>query len=217
MSFLSLLTHYSAMFYAYGAFEDWRLDTAMALTSCVVWTTVHAAQVTFGRVPLPGRLLPLSLLFLFASVLSTSIYGMQIIAGEGGTGLLSSLPLSDIMAAISVPNAIAAIYLAHHARSSRAREQQLRLPLPVSTFVRIPATRIRPELCYASETCVICLDGPPSRALLPCRHLCMCDTCGSMQQLCPVCRRQVEEVAVAEEVKGEGQNPRRDSNPEPAA
>lgn len=38
------------------------------------------------------------------------------------------------------------------------------------------------------EECVICLSDPKDTALLPCRHLCVCSSCFSRLELCPVCR-----------------------------
>lgn len=36
--------------------------------------------------------------------------------------------------------------------------------------------------------CVICLEGSPSRVFLPCRHVCVCRSCFSRLQACPLCR-----------------------------
>uniref|UniRef100_A0A7S0F4Y5 RING-type domain-containing protein n=1 Tax=Hanusia phi TaxID=3032 RepID=A0A7S0F4Y5_9CRYP len=38
------------------------------------------------------------------------------------------------------------------------------------------------------EDCVICLSEPKDTTLLPCRHLCVCHSCFSRLELCPVCR-----------------------------
>mmetsp|Transcript_47795 Transcript_47795/g.149810 ORF Transcript_47795/g.149810 Transcript_47795/m.149810 type:complete len:444 (-) Transcript_47795:862-2193(-) len=58
------------------------------------------------------------------------------------------------------------------------------------------------------EDCVICLSEPKDTTLLPCRHLCVCHSCFSRLELCPVCRspftaylRQVKEG----EGEGEGE------------
>ena len=52
----------------------------------------------------------------------------------------------------------------------------------------------------AEETqCVVCMDAPKDRIVLPCMHLCACGPC--VQRLlgldasCPVCRGPVERMA----------------------
>lgn len=50
---------------------------------------------------------------------------------------------------------------------------------------------------YSSENdslpyCVICQDEPITKALLPCRHACVCGTCFSKIDLCPLCRSSIQ-------------------------
>lgn len=41
----------------------------------------------------------------------------------------------------------------------------------------------------AQAHCVICMDRQPSVVIIPCGHLCVCQSCsGRLQQQCPVCR-----------------------------
>jgi len=50
-----------------------------------------------------------------------------------------------------------------------------------------PARRDNSEAAQAH--CVICMDRQPSVVIIPCGHLCVCQSCsGRLQQLCPVCR-----------------------------
>ncbi|XP_012553561.1 E3 ubiquitin ligase RNF157 isoform X1 [Hydra vulgaris] len=42
------------------------------------------------------------------------------------------------------------------------------------------------------EACVICHSNPVTRALVPCRHSCVCKTCFYKIQVCPVCRITIE-------------------------
>ena len=44
-----------------------------------------------------------------------------------------------------------------------------------------------------AEDCVVCLTDPKSVVLLPCRHLCVCETCLVFLDKCPVCRAAFEE------------------------
>jgi hypothetical protein len=43
------------------------------------------------------------------------------------------------------------------------------------------------------KTCVICMDGPKTTLLLPCRHLCLCSACALRPEIkeCPVCRTKI--------------------------
>lgn len=41
--------------------------------------------------------------------------------------------------------------------------------------------------------CVVCQNAAVSRVLLPCRHACVCDSCVSHFQYCPICRAFIQE------------------------
>lgn len=43
------------------------------------------------------------------------------------------------------------------------------------------------------KDCVVCQNAPLNRVLLPCRHACVCDSCVSRLQHCPMCRAFVME------------------------
>lgn len=43
----------------------------------------------------------------------------------------------------------------------------------------------------ASRTCLVCMSGPITRVLLPCRHACMCQSCLQKLVYCPVCRSAI--------------------------
>jgi hypothetical protein len=57
------------------------------------------------------------------------------------------------------------------------------------------------HIAYASEKekekedmrlCVLCKDREALVVLLPCRHLCLCDTCSTQLAVCPLCREEIE-------------------------
>lgn len=53
------------------------------------------------------------------------------------------------------------------------------------------------------EHCVICLSEPRNTAILPCRHLCVCDGCGELlgsgaASTCPICRGTITGVKAFE-------------------
>lgn len=43
-----------------------------------------------------------------------------------------------------------------------------------------------------TQLCVVCQTSPLSRALLPCRHTCICATCFTKLAQCPMCRSQIK-------------------------
>ena len=48
--------------------------------------------------------------------------------------------------------------------------------------------------CYLSESCIICLSDPPSKACMPCRHACACSKCPFPRDKCPICRATIEAI-----------------------
>ncbi|KAJ1425161.1 hypothetical protein B484DRAFT_315253, partial [Ochromonadaceae sp. CCMP2298] len=46
------------------------------------------------------------------------------------------------------------------------------------------------------EDCVVCLTERREVLLLPCRHLCVCDSCLVYIDKCPVCRSTFEEYVL---------------------
>ncbi|KAG9132125.1 hypothetical protein Leryth_026466, partial [Lithospermum erythrorhizon] len=50
----------------------------------------------------------------------------------------------------------------------------------------------------SNDCCVICMTEPKDTALLPCRHMCMCNECAKALRLesdkCPICRQPIEEL-----------------------
>lgn len=44
-----------------------------------------------------------------------------------------------------------------------------------------------------SRDCVVCQNAAVNKVLLPCRHACVCDSCVSHFQHCPICRAFVIE------------------------
>lgn len=43
------------------------------------------------------------------------------------------------------------------------------------------------------QVCIVCHSNPVTRAILPCRHACVCKTCfHKLNEQCPVCRKRIE-------------------------
>lgn len=72
-------------------------------------------------------------------------------------------------------------------------EKQLKISLEAVELRK--ASIIREELGKQKEErlCVICQEKEKSVVLLPCRHMCLCDSCSIHEQLnqCPLCRRPI--------------------------
>lgn len=47
-----------------------------------------------------------------------------------------------------------------------------------------------------NDLCVICHSWPVTRALLPCRHACICGSCFKRTKLCPLCRNVINSFLV---------------------
>ena len=47
----------------------------------------------------------------------------------------------------------------------------------------------------AQQLCIICCELPKAVVLMPCRHMCLCETCGHMEKItvCPMCRKQISQ------------------------
>lgn len=53
-------------------------------------------------------------------------------------------------------------------------------------------TQSQPEVDFANSACVICQSMPVTRALLPCRHACICGGCFPRLNACPLCREVIQ-------------------------
>jgi hypothetical protein len=60
----------------------------------------------------------------------------------------------------------------------------------------------QPDAEESQETmCVVCMDAAKDRAVRPCMHVCVCETCAQLLMLertprCPVCREPIQHVRV---------------------
>jgi hypothetical protein len=82
--------------------------------------------------------------------------------------------------------------LALRMQSDALRMQQMQAQLGVV----VPAA---PAENQEDNQCVVCMDAPKSRILLPCLHQCVCEACAQrMLELdtpsCPVCRAHIERI-----------------------
>jgi hypothetical protein len=82
----------------------------------------------------------------------------------------------------------AAAALALTVRSDALRLQEMHAQLGV------PPAAPNPD---AEETqCVVCMDAPKNRVVLPCMHMCVCEACAQLlRDRCPVCRGPIERIA----------------------
>ena len=53
-----------------------------------------------------------------------------------------------------------------------------------------------PQLDEEETMCVVCMDAPKNRVVLPCMHMCVCEACAQLlRDRCPVCRGPIERIA----------------------
>jgi hypothetical protein len=64
---------------------------------------------------------------------------------------------------------------------------------------RLGAPPVAPAPAAEETQCVVCMDAPKDRIVLPCMHLCACGPCAQrlleLDASCPVCRGPVERMA----------------------
>eukprot|EP00112_Aurelia_sp_Birch-Aquarium-sp1_P013747 Seg2932.3 transcript_id=Seg2932.3/GoldUCD/mRNA.D3Y31 product="Cell growth regulator with RING finger domain protein 1" protein_id=Seg2932.3/GoldUCD/D3Y31 len=63
----------------------------------------------------------------------------------------------------------------------------------------VPDLEANTEAATANQTqdlCIICHSFPVTRALLPCRHTCICGVCFRRTKLCPICRDSITSYIV---------------------
>jgi len=73
------------------------------------------------------------------------------------------------------------------------RKQSLRqsiMELPPS--MRQQFKNVNEKQTISHSECVVCQDTAAVRAVVPCGHLCLCDTCANSVDTCPLCRGQRE-------------------------
>jgi len=76
-----------------------------------------------------------------------------------------------------------------------ALERQMRsITSGSSSVAESPNNSATNALLTGGNECVICLDGPKTIVLFPCKHLCLCSKCsvGNALKTCPICMKEVE-------------------------
>jgi hypothetical protein len=83
---------------------------------------------------------------------------------------------------------VAALTLVMQSAAMRLQEAQQRL-----------GNSVVPPVAPEETQCVVCMDAPKDRIVLPCMHLCACGPCAQrlleLDASCPVCRGPVERMA----------------------
>ena len=77
--------------------------------------------------------------------------------------------------------------LARSVQSDALRLQQMQARLGSSVV---------PPAAPEETMCVVCMDAPKNRVVLPCMHMCVCEACAQLlRDRCPVCRGPIERIA----------------------
>ena len=54
-----------------------------------------------------------------------------------------------------------------------------------------------PKIQDQTKECVVCMEEDKNTVLLPCRHLCVCQTCfPNIENVCPMCREVVKDTLI---------------------
>ena len=81
----------------------------------------------------------------------------------------------------------------------RAQSDALRMQQMQARLGRSVVPPAAPNLGAEETQCVVCMDAPKDRIVLPCMHLCACGPCAQrlleLDASCPVCRGPVERMA----------------------
>ncbi|CRL04789.1 CLUMA_CG017845, isoform A [Clunio marinus] len=56
------------------------------------------------------------------------------------------------------------------------------------------------KLSVTEDSCTLCFDATASIKLLPCRHTGFCSNCSSQLQICPICRSDIVNVEIVQEI-----------------
>jgi hypothetical protein len=90
---------------------------------------------------------------------------------------------------LRVEEEMAAIKLRVQSDTLRLRQMQAQ----VGGSVEPPAA---PDPDTEETQCVVCMDAPKTRVVLPCMHMCVCEACAQLlRDRCPVCRGPIERIA----------------------
>lgn len=92
--------------------------------------------------------------------------------------------------ACQLPNSIIAQYLKQaNGQVSRLKQLYLASEDPENVNMEKDLNLLGRE--KSPQLCVVCLNLPLSRALLPCRHTCVCGSCFNRLKCCPLCRSPI--------------------------
>ena len=86
---------------------------------------------------------------------------------------------------LQVEEELAALTLRAHADALRIQQMQAQL-----------GSSVVPPAAPEETMCVVCMDAPKNRVVLPCMHMCVCEACAQLlRDRCPVCRGPIERIA----------------------
>jgi hypothetical protein len=93
---------------------------------------------------------------------------------------------------------MAALALSVQSDARRVQSDRLRLQ-QMQARLGVPPAAPAPHPTAEETMCVVCMDAAKDRAVRPCMHVCVCETCAQLLMLertprCPVCREPIQHI-----------------------
>ncbi len=111
----------------------------------------------------------------------------------------SRLRAAEAAERLRVEEQMAALALRMQGDALRMQNDALMLQQMQAQLGGSVATPAAPNPDAEETQCVVCMDAPKDRIVLPCMHLCACGPCAQrlleLDASCPVCRGPVERMA----------------------
>ena len=108
---------------------------------------------------------------------------------EAAAAVKAAAKAAEAAERLQMEEEVAALTLSVQSETLRLQQMQAQLGSSV-----VPPAAPNPGV---EETmCVVCMDAPKNRVVLPCERMCVCEACAQLlRDRCPVCRGPIERIA----------------------
>jgi hypothetical protein len=171
------------------------LDRAMALLAETRGSVEALEEAMQAAAKFDGRNEPLAALVAEAKGMIEQARAVEAerarVAAEAAAAAAAVKAAAEAAERLQMKEDLAALTLRMQTDALMAQQMQARLGVPPSAPAPHPP---------AEETmCVVCMDAAKDRAVRPCMHVCVCETCAQLLMLertprCPVCREPIQHI-----------------------